>query len=621
MSYSYKLDKALDQIPSGNLEQYFDFELKQLQENDGRSDNKCLSIDAYDPPCPVAKGMYTKLKLTDESVDIINMDKSSITATVRINLNVNNYGYMSDPDINHMQLDKTLYDLTPIDTNASTGVKDELAFFNDLKFEMTKIFIGFKSSIHLLDAYRIYSNGKKTLCEQTEALFENAALRMIKCQEELDEKPGIYTTWEHAYHNDNTVCGTYVTLKELFDGPVQLEFEVTIPIDEFLPFNAMTLYPNSVFGNLQIEIKMAIQNNFVCCQVSSLDSIASLLSSCINTNDVYLTQNTIDVIMPYAERLDYLIKKSFTQCGDKFTVYGIVSGSYINGNPTRFPSLNPITSTETFDEVISRCYGIKQTDISIDITTGSLMSCRTNLNGFGIKDSVKDKLITKYSQKPLIIPSQFIDYQAFSQPPMSFGLKCNTTYNLTNCSALLFLFPRTNHEITCCRNPFLASIQVQVDNKPYPDKPISTLEAAHTIYNLTNLGYDSIFSTSKEYSNALQWNELQPAKQIGNATLKLNETEDNTSYCFVCSTERLSGFGTFCDGLNKDNAHITLTGTLMALPNGTQYHPYYQPDGNVNNRPPIMLICQDCFWRCSPKEGIEFIINDKNFYKQISEYL
>ena len=599
MSYSYKLDKALDQTPSGNLENYFDYLNMTIQPNDGRSDNKCLSIDAYDPPCPVQKGMYTKLKLTDESVNVINMDKSSITAQVRIVVNTTS-------ELTEAELNTAIQ----YGTDASAPNPSVMGLsqsYETLRRFQNKFFIGFKSSIHVLDAYRIYSNGKKTLCEQTEALFENAACRMIKCQEELDEKPGIYTTWKHAYNYEEQVCGTYVSIIELIRGPVTLEFELTIPIDEFLPFQAMSLFPNCVFGNLQIELKMAIQNNFVCCQCSNKETIIEAMTGLYKSSA--LQYNLIKDVPKYypktADAIDQCIKKAFTQCGDEFDIYALIPTVLTVDNQTKA-------------EEIPTSYAIKGYKTTIEIASGQLMSCRTNLNGFNIKDSVIERLREKYSEKPLVIPSQFIDYQAFSQPPMSFGLKCNTTYNLTNCSSILFLFPRTSHEITCSRNPFLASIQVQIDNKPYPDKPFSTQEASHTIYNLTNLGYDSLFSTSEEYSYSLQWNEIAKPVLVGTIPVREKESEDNTSYCFVCATERLSGFGTFCDGLNKDNAHITLTGTLASLPAGVQYHPYYQPDGNVNNRPPIMLICQDCFWECTPN-GVEFIINDKTYYKKLTE--
>ena len=603
---SYKVEKALDQTPSGNIEKYFEYAQMQLQENDGRSDNKCLSIDAYDPPCPVAKGMYTKLKLTDESINIVNIDKSSITAVVRINV-------ACDTTLTSAAFTAHLIDSgTPTATCSAANT-----YINQLRTKQNKIFVGFKSAIHVLDAYRIYSNGKKTLCEQTEALFENAACRMIKCQEELDEKPGIYTTWRHAYMYEEQVCGTYIPILDLLTGVQTVEFELTIPIDEFLPFQAMTLFPSCIFGNLQIELKMAIQNNFVCCQTSTYETSVELLRALASSTNVGETQSPIyRIYSELAKATDMAIKKSFTQCGDTFDIAVLLQSNSIvmPDNTTTYSSIE----SHCTEQALTESFYVKTFPFTIEITAGQLMSCRTNLNGFNIRDDVIDKLYNKFSEEPLIIPSQFIDYQAFSQPPMSFGLKCNTTYNLTNCSSILFLFPRTNHEVTCSRNPFLGSIQVQIDNKPYPDKPFSTHEAAHTIYNLTNIGFDSVFSTSEEYSYSLTWDELAKPIVLGSGTLAEKESEDNTSYCFVCSTERLSGFGTFCDGLNKDNAHITLTGTLASLPTGIQYHPYYQPNGTINNRPPIMLICQDCFWKCTPEGGMEFIINDKNFYNQIT---
>ena len=77
---NYNVIQALDQTHTGDLMKYFATNDGILEANSGAHDNKCLSIDASDPPCPVQKGMYTKLKLTDESIHVTNIDKSSITA-------------------------------------------------------------------------------------------------------------------------------------------------------------------------------------------------------------------------------------------------------------------------------------------------------------------------------------------------------------------------------------------------------------------------------------------------------------------------------------------------------------------------------------------------------------
>ena len=66
-----------------------------------------------------------------------------------------------------------------------------------------------------------------------------------------------------------------------------------------------------------------------------------------------------------------------------------------------------------------------------------MLQCRAHINGFNLKDAVCDSLRDYYKDKELIIPAQMIDYQAFSQTIQPGGLKCNTTYNLTNISSIM----------------------------------------------------------------------------------------------------------------------------------------------------------------------------------------
>ena len=574
---NYNVTQALDQNATGDLLKYFASTDGILEANSGIHDNKCLSIDASDPPCPVQKGMYTKLKLTDESIQITNIDKSSITALVRIVVKPTSQFWT---DLNS----------TPIDWQT------EGETYRNGVFKLTKWFIGFKASSHLFDAYRVYSRNRKTSCEQTEALYENAAIRMLKAQEELDYKPGIYTLWENAHKFNDNVCGTYFSLYDLIhatNNTLELEFEVTIPLDDFLPFSAMKMFPNCIFGNLTFEVKMAIQQNLVIAQCDILEvarkTIAGFVENCgMDTEILYASYQLLDnsSTNPYRVEKDSIsYQKSFTQVGDTF-----YCGFFSESAP-----------------------GVlrKVKNISFTVTDGSLRYCRTNINGFNIKEDIVNTLKSKYSNSSLLIPSQYIDYQAFSQKPLSNGVKCNTTYAMTNVSSLLFLFPRTSNEVTCSRNPLFASLQMQIDNKPYPDKPFSSIEHAHTIYNITNAGLDGLFSPNKEFAYSLTFNELNDQT----SSKWRMPVKDNTSYCFLCSTERLSGYGTFCDGISKDNAHITLTGTL--LPFSTK-HPYLENvlTGEKNERSPIMLVCQDCFWKCTTKGGCEYVCNNKHFVQE-----
>lgn len=563
--------KALDQTKTGNLIDYFSSMDGIIEANSGIHDNKYLSIDAYDPPAPVNKGIYTKVKLTDESIDVVSIDKSNLIARVEVTMN---------------ETQGLSNDLMTEYNNATPETRSKIVLRN----KMTQFFVGLKSSNQLFDGYRIYSNGKKTRCEQTEALYETALDRMLKSQEEMDEKPNIFSTWEKVDEGSECICGTYFDLEDIrigrndegdaiTPGKCTMVFYVNIPLDHFLPLNAFTMFPSCVFGNLTMEIKMAIQNNFVVAQCDfnkcseNYASWGMAKESSIAFNAMYdLINKAHD-----APKMN-MRTKAFTQIGDPFKI------AYIS-----------LTG-----DVITK-------DVSFTISGGRMLDLRSNLNGFNIKDSVKETLRGNYSGRDLIIPAQYIDYQAFSQAPKYGTTRCNNTYTLTNCSAIGLLFPRTQNEVTISRNPDMAQIQLQVDNKPYPDKPFSTHSVEHTNYVLTNAGFDGIFSANKELSNSIRFNDMgYHPKYDGEVDIVgASPSADNTSYTFYVSTERL-GYGVFCDGLSKESAQVS----LMMSSEGTQStNPNPYVEGKFS---PIMLVVQDCFWKCNTS-GCEFVYNDPSF--------
>ena len=580
--------KALDQTRSGNVYEYLAANDNIIEANSGIHDNKFLSIDAYDPPCPVVKGNYTKVKLTDSSIDIVDIDKSSIVARVYFTLKA---------DRELMSKLKQEYDQA-----GSEEYKQKLV---SLKNQMTKIFFGLKSSIQLFDGYRIYSKGRKTLCEQTEALYESAMDRMLKAQEELDEKPQIYTKWDRARSLDEAICGTYISLEDFrlgrddimsenkTPGSVVCAFTCIVPLDDFLPLNGMTMFPSCVFGELTMEVKLAIQNNLVLCQCDPEVSAREYLAAAgtkISTYDSIGQITAIADLMGQTAGQSY--KRAFTQIGDSFDLRILMIKLNLMSNDTE---------TLVTPEVVEW----SNIPFAPQCTAGTMLELRSNLNGFNIKDSVKDQLEKKYLETPYIIPGQFIDFQAFSQTPKYGTTRCNNTYALTNTTAIGFLFPRTQNEITCSRNPNMSAIQVQVDGKVYPDKPFSTHSAEHTNYNLTNAGFNGLFSASREYGYSLRFNDMASMEKYNGADTMTGcaPSEDNTSYCFLVSTERLSGYGTFCDGITSPNAQVSLSMTANGV-TGSNPNPYVE-----GHFAPIMLVVQDCFWKCT-KNGCEFIRDD-----------
>ena len=619
-----KLNEVLDGAISSDIMKYFDEMDKVLEANGGIGDSKTLTIDASDPPCPRAHGQFTKVKITDDAIHITNIDKSSIGMQVDLEIKPDNDFWTTIIDAE--PVDSQLGDVANTDEEISkeNSKRSNIAYAKYYRNRITKWFVGFKSSIHAIESYRVFSDLKKTNCEQAEAIYETACARMLKPQEELDHKPQIYTLWKNANDGNDCVCGTYFTLQDLIDcyktgkKALTVTFQCTVPLDDFLPLSAMTMFPNKIFENLMLEIKLGLTSNIVICQVDPRKEFERLMKTTIGGS-------------PGAEKALYLhlqmdvpnYSRRFTQMGDPF---------------------------------ISTVYSLSDDMGIIDNSVGTRFTCswgqfnwvRSFINGFNIKDSLLQVLKEKYREKPLIIPAQICDFMAFGQAPQTTGMKCNCTYGLTNCSALMFLFPRTPNELTCSENPHMHSVQVQIDSKPYPDKTVSTLEPAHTIFNLTNAGLDGLFSPNEEYAYSLVYNEMYQNKvdekgieiknvyKNGENLAEQNQSlqavptvcypyQDNTSYCFVVSTERLGGYGNFCDGLTRDNCQITLSTTTMSPSDHNPYiwnkilkHPVFGGENKQNFTPAKMIICQDCFWEFRTGQTARWVANDKYYYEDVT---
>ena len=185
-------------------------------------------------------------------------------------------------------------------------------------------------------------------------------------------------------------------------------------------------------------------------------------------------------------------------------------------------------------------------------------------------------------------------------------MSCNTTQSLVNCSSIAFTFPRTANELTCSFNPRCSSIQLQIDNKTYPDKPFSTYDFDFSNYILHNLMYDDLF---------------RPNHALMRALIETSFHLDDSNFIFVVATERLDSDPYVFDGITKDNCFITLLGNfnpknlvVPGLETNTDLESYSKCP---NRQPPIMFICQDTLWELS-SEGVNYYYNNKNIIQSIT---
>ena len=538
-----KVTQALSDKQSGDITNYFNEIDHIIQLNDGIHDCKLLSMECYDRPTPVRYNQYTKFHISDAGIDCINIDKCYITAIMTYRMKLT-------------QLDSV--SLSSVD---AAGRK-----------RFYKLFVGLKNASQNFDTYRIYINHNQ-IYSQTDAIYEQALTTALKPKAEMF-RPHMYSTWDEAHNHSNNVCGTYIDIVDNLGQEFDISFEVSIQLDDLLPLSGMSILPNCVIGDLELEIRNRIQGNLIYCQVSP-DALVEEYWKSTTSNDGTWTVGGQNVSLnAYIRDVKQEIEsaryeREFTQVGDATRV-----------------------SIHTYDNTL----GGYATDIQIRLEClNSIMNnAMSHVYGFRLKDSVKNALINKYQKRPLIIPAQVCNHDLFAQRPVPGGLKLNTNITLTNCTNIALSFPQTDNEITVSKNPEQQSAQLILMGKNIPDKSINTLEAAHTEMELSNACLDSLFEAQPSFIRSL-------TMSASNGTSKIYRSGDCTDYYFNCSLERF-GNGVYCDGLTSPGA-ITLTFQSNAINSGNA-DPYYHPDITdatvLNTQPVNIMTVQDCFWIITP---------------------
>ena len=525
-----------------------------------------LSFDSSEPPCPIGPGQFTRLKLTDSSCQITSFENSFIQLEIT---GAFNFRPIKGPDF------------TTIPSYFSTE------HFGELGNELRKIpvfYVGFKSGLQCIDHYRFYNSFHAgPLCEQSQAIYESALTYMTKAQEEIEGKIARYAVEDEINNCKEDIPGFYVTLEDLegnaseaHSKTITKTFTVNIPYDDFAPLQFFKNYPNVICGDLQIEFKINNNKNMV---IFPLDFETAFKKTFRNKSSIEgLLQGKGSHFSSYFfSSLSQKLSQYFVNLGDECRTY------YYRPNleEQSSTSLGLLTSEPNEWVITCSCGPL------------TLKSAKSFINCYNVPHETHEKLRNLLTNTKIYIPGQRIDQYTFSQLPTVSSMNCNTTQSFVNCSSLAFTWPRSPNELTCSVNPRMTSIQLQIDNKTYPDKPFDTRSFEHSNYILTNLMFDDFFKPNKGLERALS---------------KRLETEDNTNYAFVVSLERLDSSPFVFEGLTKDNCYITLNGTFDPA----------SPYSSLNTRQnPIMFVCQDTLWELSAGD-LNYYYNDRTIIPRIT---
>ena len=568
MATRHRIDNAIRNVQMGDVEKYFTHLNNIIEPNSGVHDCKIISHDCDNTSAPFRAGSFTKFKLTDTAMDIVDLSKGYITMDVEMDVK---------------------FDWNPSELYKETNTFNKDARTSNYDAIKPVFFIGFKSAAHIIEVYNVYSNGVLTNCKQTHAKEEQTITYLSKAKEERVGRPGMYTTHEKVREMSDCVCGAYIRpslTKSKAEEPIRVKFSILIQIDDLLPFSACEYYPRFLTGDLELQISTQITQNMVFCQLP--------LSIVLTKREIGLSEllNSDDWKKISALLISHKDDNRFTQCGD-----------YAN---CIYPYREP-EGSEYYTTTIPTT--IRPTNLVIT-------EAKSFIHGFNIKDSVKQNIANMYGDKNLVIPAQWVEHYTFSQLPSTRDIRANMQLSMNNACQLIMTFPNKPNQLTVSRNPHLEAVQCQVADRIVPDKFFSTLDKAHAEMIIENLNLDSLFSAPDELIEAL-------TKDRGEVGSLVSMKIDDSDYMLVINLERF-GNGCYCDGLSGVNIPINLQANFMYGTKNPHYYKPYLDNDNIGEswidgvgQPQAgtpkyhsehinLFVVSDAFWVCN-RNGCQFI--------------
>ena len=513
----------------GCVVEYYEKLRDLISKNDGTRSFIIRTEDCHDQNAPFNQSQETRLRITHNDHMISQITEGFINFKIKLTL----------------QLSKDIQATHVNDTN-----------------HLGKLFVGFKSSNQLLDQLQIYSNNISSGYQQNECCREGFCYSTIKPYSEKKTRKYTHSLYENVSDYSQSVCGTYIDLSDFRDGQKHdVEFEMNLPFEDILAFQAFDLYPNRVVGD--IEIRFYVKPvGLVYCQVDPRT---------IKEVKEYMEDTIIDSTFKSAP----VFKHGFTQIGNESKIAALNVGSD--------KSITPTTESITLS-----CLGLTVT------------SCKSNMFGFCVKEHSLQSIAQMLS-RPLPIPSQQLDYNAFPLAATRSGIQSTINMPLFNTTSITVVFPKHANDYTCFDNPIYHNVQLTINGQNYPDEPVSTLGARFLQYQLVASELDGGIQCTKEFEDSLTMD-----RNKADGGKYKNTLSDASSFMLNIQTERSRG-GYLFDGLdsNGQNIPIQIRGQpIYPDVNDTYYN--FDETGENHPPPPQLFVCRDTYFTVDINDGLVY---------------
>ena len=531
----------------GDVYQYFQNELAHLvQHNGGDHYFNWKTFECTEQTAPHPVGTKTYLRLTTENFDVTQMEKSFITVLLRLNT----------------KFDQVLTGVKEKDTN-----------------KLLRVFLGLKNAAEFF--------GKlDTLCEnvmlkntQDEAVREQFAYNSIKGRSQKATAKFSHSTWENVSNMNESVCGIYIPCADIADAqPHQFAMELTIPYQDFLKYQAFTLYPNKIAGELKELVQTSLEG-FVWAPINPL---------IVKERIEFLDDKTIAESFPS----NLALTRKFTQIGNPAN---IVIEMKDGTAPTAAEGYLKVTNGS------ENGIDVKLGKASLLITAGTIEMMRTNIAGFNLKPECHSQ-IYQLLKTPIIIPSQTLDRRIFASAAKANGIDANIDIALSNATNITVMFPKRHNDCTCFDNIMYQNVSLSVNKHEYPDTEVSTIGARFYQMQLVANELDGTLEATKEFEDSF----TDPLNDTTTGTRYKNCRSDATSFGINFQLERPNA-GYVFDGIDTDTKTVPISfkgKPIYTGDNDTYY--IFDPDHKDQHPPPPELwICQDTYFTMST-DGLKY---------------
>ena len=549
----------------GDVLTFFQDKMRNLiQHNGGDHSFSWIMEEFTNKDCPMPVGSKTRIKLTHSGHTITQVEKSFVTIKVDVVLRLS---CVSGFNINVPGYDNLL-----------------------------KIFVGFKNAIEFFEDCRFWVNGKLLeTYRQDQLQRESFAYNTLKPRDAKATSKYSHSLWENVCKFSPSVCGAYINIRDLLaaDGitpkDTTVTIELAIPFTDHLALQAWQLYPNSICGEIEEEVKT---------------SLSALVYAPIDPNVVKENLEFLEAKVYNIHLLPSFVTnpKRFTQIGNPILF------PHIFRRPTAADEAQPNTCTHCYtgneDTGLNKIFISDSEYITLNVVGGTIQMARSNLAGFGLKDHVLQGL-RRELQTPILIPAQELTREIFEGSAKEDGLMISKTMPLRNATNITMMFPRHSNDITVFENIMYQNVQLVVNKRTYPDTEFAnTCDARFYQHQLVANELDGPLECTKEFERSF----TQPLNDLQTGTAYKNCIADGTSFGINFQLER-SNAGYVFDGVDTGPNSVTVTFKGIPMFRGANDRYYNSHDGVVgvkyHPQAPEAWICSDTYWTWSV-DGVQY---------------